>query len=216
MFTSELLCPPQHQCKSADGILSPWGWIRDAATTQCRYGWLYHGGKQGVGRGYWGPLADHRDAIGQSVTPVTYGMLIFDQQTGNLRHPVLMRRNAMTRASILFAAAAALLLGIAAVAPAAAEDAATSATRAAPATTPAPATAAPTKGEFDNSCAMGLAEGQTVKTDCSINWTAPDGKVYCFSRKSSKEAFLKNPTENIQKAREFFVAQGLAKDTASP
>ena len=80
--------------------------------------------------------------------------------------------------------------------------------------TPAQA-AAPAKGEFDNSCAFGLTQGQTVQTDCSINWTAPDGKVYCFSRESSKEAFLKNPTENIQKAREFFVAKGLAKDTAS-
>src|SRR5271169_5239797 len=83
-----------------------------------------------------------------------------------------------------------------------------------PAMTPAPA-AAPPKGEFDNSCAMGLAEGQTVKTDCSINWTAPDGKVYCFSREASKETFLKNPTENIQKAREFFIAKDLAKDTAA-
>src|SRR5215831_14819215 len=82
-----------------------------------------------------------------------------------------------------------------------------------PAMTPAP-TASPPKGEFDNSCTFGLATGQVVKTDCSINWTAPDGKVYCFSRESSKEAFLKNPTENIQKAREFFVAEGLAKDTA--
>src|SRR6476659_3310301 len=55
-----------------------------------------------------------------------------------------------------------------------------------PAMTPAPA-AAPPKGEFDNSCTMGLASGQVVKTDCSINWTAPDGKVYCFSREASKE-----------------------------
>jgi len=78
-----------------------------------------------------------------------------------------------------------------------------------PAMTPAPAAAAP-KGEFDNSCAFGLTQGQTVQTDCSINWTAPDGKVYCFSREASKEAFLKNPTENIQKAREFFVSKSNA------
>ena len=83
----------------------------------------------------------------------------------------------MTRAPILSAAAAALLLSLAAMGPLAAEDAATPA---APAMTPAPS-AAPAKGEFDNSCAMGLADGQMVKTDCSINWTAPDGKVYCFS-----------------------------------
>src|SRR5262249_50585221 len=126
----------------------------------------------------------------------------------------------MTRAPILNAVAAALLLGLAA-APAMAEDAATptapaqSATPAAPAVTPAPAAAVPAKGEFDNSCAMGLAEGQTVKTDCSINWTAPDGKVYCFSRESSKEAFLQNSTENIQKAKEFFVAKSNAAAAAA-
>jgi YHS domain-containing protein len=123
----------------------------------------------------------------------------------------------MTKAPILSAAAAALLLGLAA-APVVAEDAATPAAPAPSATptllptTPAPAT--PAKGEFDNSCTFGLTTGQVVKTDCSINWTAPDGKIYCFSRESSKEAFLKNPAENIQKAKEFFIAQGLAKDTA--
>ena len=84
----------------------------------------------------------------------------------------------------------------------------------APAMTPAPA-AAP-KGEFDNSCAMGLASGQIVKTDCSVSWTAPDGKIYCFSTDASKETFLKNPTENIQKAKEFFIAKDLAKDNAAP
>ena len=71
--------------------------------------------------------------------------------------------------------------------------------------TPSPPSAP--KGEFNDSCAMGLASGQVVKTDCSVNWTAPDGKVHCFSTEASKEAFLKNPDENIQKAREFFVAK---------
>jgi YHS domain-containing protein len=119
----------------------------------------------------------------------------------------------MTRAPILSAVAAALLLGFVAVAPVAAEDAATPATPASPAS-PA-ATAVPPKGEFDNSCTMGLASGQVVKTDCSINWTAPDGKVYCFSREASKETFLKNPSENIQKAKEFFLAKDLAEDNAA-
>jgi hypothetical protein len=40
-----------------------------------------------------------------------------------------------------------------------------------------PTNASPAKGEFDDSCAMGLASGQLVKTDCSVNWTASDGKV---------------------------------------
>ena len=79
----------------------------------------------------------------------------------------------MTRAPILSAVAAALLLCFAASVPAAAEDAPSS-----PAPTAAPA---PAKGEFGNSCAMGLASGQEVKTDCSVNWTAGEGKVYCFS-----------------------------------
>jgi YHS domain-containing protein len=83
----------------------------------------------------------------------------------------------------------------------------------APAMTPTPA--ATSKGEFDNSCAMGLASGQIVKTDCSVNWTTPDGKVYCFSTEASKEAFLKNPAENIQKAKEFFLAKDLTKDNAA-
>ncbi len=89
-----------------------------------------------------------------------------------------------------------------------AEDAAAPAMSPIPAATPAPAA----KGEFGDSCAMGLAEGQTVKTDCSVNWTAPDGKVYCFSTEGSRTAFLKNADENIQKAKEFFLAKDLAQD----
>ena len=84
-----------------------------------------------------------------------------------------------------------------------------------PAPAPAPAAAAASaKGEFDNSCAMGLAEGQTVKTNCSVNTTI-DGKTYCFSTPESKETFLKNAAENIQKAREFYIAKDLAKDNAA-
>ena len=115
----------------------------------------------------------------------------------------------MTRAPILSAVAAALLLALAAAGPAAAEDAATPA---APAMTPAPS-AAPVKGEFDNSCAMGLADGQMVKTDCSVNWTAPDGKVYCFSSDKSKETFLKNAEANIKKAQDFVSAKASASAT---
>ena len=65
-------------------------------------------------------------------------------------------------------------------------------------------------GEFDDSCAMGLASGQTVKTDCSVNWTDEDGKVYCFSSEDSKAAFLKDPKSNIQKAREFMASKQAA------
>src|SRR4051794_31555616 len=76
-------------------------------------------------------------------------------------------------------------------------------------------TPAAAKGEFDNNSMTDLASGQVVKTDCSVNWAAPDGKIYCFSTEASKEAFLKNPDENIQKAKEFFLAQDLTKENAA-
>src|ERR1041385_7794018 len=86
-----------------------------------------------------------------------------------------------------------------------------------------PSNASPAKGEFDNECTMGLASGQEVKTDCSVNWTAPDGKVYCFSTEASKQTFLKDPDENIEKAREFYLAKDQTgqvapapNDTAAP
>jgi hypothetical protein len=66
----------------------------------------------------------------------------------------------------------------------------------------------PAHGEFDDSCALGMSEGQTIHTDCSVNWTDPDdGKVYCFSSESSKETFLKDPKGNIAKAKEFMESQ---------
>ena len=113
-------------------------------------------------------------------------------------------------ASIARIAAMAVVLCFSALIPAKAAD---QAQNPAPAVMPTPA-AAP-KGEFDDQCAMGLASGQTVKTDCSVNWTAPDGEIYCFSTEASKETFLKNPDENIQKAKEFFVAKGLGEDNAA-
>jgi len=71
-------------------------------------------------------------------------------------------------------------------------------------------TAAPVKGEFDDQCAMGLASGQNVKTDCSVNWTDADGHVYCFSTEGSKEAFLKDPAGNLKKAQDFLSSKKAA------
>ena len=73
----------------------------------------------------------------------------------------------------------------------------------------APAFAA--EGEFDDQCTMGLASGQNVKTDCSVNWTDEDGHVYCFSSESAKEAFLKDPAGNLKKARDFVASKQAAK-----
>ena len=73
----------------------------------------------------------------------------------------------------------------------------------------APALAA--TGEFGDSCTMGLASGQTVKTDCSVSWTDAEGRVFCFSSESSKEQFLKDFKTNLQKARDFVASKQAAK-----
>ncbi len=59
--------------------------------------------------------------------------------------------------------------------------------------------------EFGGQCAMALAEGKRIKTDCKVNWTAPDGKTFCFGNEDSKATFLKDPETNIRKATEQFV-----------
>lgn len=64
-------------------------------------------------------------------------------------------------------------------------------------------TAAP---EFGGQCAMSLAQGQHVPTDCSIRWSDKDGKTYCFGSDESKKRFLENPTGNLDRAREFVAA----------
>ena len=104
--------------------------------------------------------------------------------------------------SPVHAAVIAAALSLAVVLPAAAEDAPAASQAMSP---------APVKGEFDDQCTMGLASGQTVKTDCSVNWTDTDGHVYCFSSESSKEAFLKDPAGNIQKAKDFLASKQTAK-----
>lgn len=64
--------------------------------------------------------------------------------------------------------------------------------------------------EFGGSCAMGLAEGKRIKTDCKINWAAPDGKLYCFGNEDSRTVFIKDPDANIRKAREHFAVADAA------
>ena len=68
--------------------------------------------------------------------------------------------------------------------------------------------------EFGGICAMGLAEGKRIKTDCQINWSSPDGKLYCFGNEDSKATFLKDPDANLRKAAEQF-AMGEAENTAN-
>ncbi len=70
--------------------------------------------------------------------------------------------------------------------------------------------AAPTAGaaqpEFDGQCALGLAEGHSIATNCSITWTAKDGKRYCFSSEEAKKQFLEDPQGNISRALDFSAA----------
>jgi YHS domain-containing protein len=61
-------------------------------------------------------------------------------------------------------------------------------------------------GEFDNMCAMGLAVGKAVKTDCSINADV-NGKTYCFGNQEAKDAFMKDPQGNLAKAEKTYKEQ---------
>ena len=55
-------------------------------------------------------------------------------------------------------------------------------------------------GEFDKMCAQGLATGQKIETDCSIN-TQIEGKTYCFGSEQAKTEFMKDPKANFAKAQ---------------
>ncbi len=66
--------------------------------------------------------------------------------------------------------------------------------------------AAAAQPEFGGQCAMGLAEGHSIATDCSVTWTAPDGKRYCFSNEQAKKQFLEDPHGNIARALDFSAA----------
>jgi YHS domain-containing protein len=61
-------------------------------------------------------------------------------------------------------------------------------------------------GEFGNLCAQGLATGQKIETDCSIN-AQVDGKTYCFGSEDAKAAFMKDPQGNVAKAQQTYDKQ---------
>ena len=54
--------------------------------------------------------------------------------------------------------------------------------------------------EFGGRCAMGIVMGEEFKTDCSVDWTGPNGNQYCFGNQRAKENFLKKQDENLHKA----------------
>ena len=58
-------------------------------------------------------------------------------------------------------------------------------------------------GEFKNYCTQGLAQGEVVKTDCSVHEQI-DGKTYCFGNEAAKTEFNKNQKANLKKAEKYF------------
>lgn len=63
--------------------------------------------------------------------------------------------------------------------------------------------------EFGGYCAEGLVNRHRIKTDCKINWTSKEGKLYCFSSQDSMTEFLKAPEDNIQKATDMYAASDM-------
>ncbi len=55
--------------------------------------------------------------------------------------------------------------------------------------------------EYDGNCAMSIAEGTRISTDCTDVWLSPEGKIYCFYNRAAKEKFLNSPQENLQRAQ---------------
>jgi hypothetical protein len=106
----------------------------------------------------------------------------------------------LTRLSSMLTPAA-LLLAFAA-APLSLAYAADSAAAAPPATPASPV-------QFGGQSVDGLAMSRHVMTDCAVTWADKDGKVYCFSKDAAKKTFLENPTENLQKARDFIAASSV-------
>ena len=69
------------------------------------------------------------------------------------------------------------------------------------------AVAAPAWGadpEYGGHCAMSMAEGTRISTDCAVVWLSPEGKIYCFLNQAAKEKFLLTPRENLQRAQAFW------------
>jgi hypothetical protein len=62
----------------------------------------------------------------------------------------------------------------------------------------------PVSGEFNNEDPVGLAAGAHLATDCSINLHADDGKVYCFTIRTSMQFFEDSPQTYLGAARKFF------------
>lgn len=58
-------------------------------------------------------------------------------------------------------------------------------------------------GEYNNMCAMGLALGKDIATDCSIN-AQIGGRTYCFGNQEAMADFMKDPEGNLAKAQAYY------------
>jgi hypothetical protein len=57
-------------------------------------------------------------------------------------------------------------------------------------------------GEFENNDPIGLAAGERIEADCSINWVDPDDqRLYCFCSATSLVFFLDAPQDYLRRAR---------------
>jgi len=58
--------------------------------------------------------------------------------------------------------------------------------------------------QFNGQCAMSVATGKPVPTDCSIYWISPEDKLYCFSSVAARDAFVANAPRNEKLADAFW------------
>jgi YHS domain-containing protein len=57
--------------------------------------------------------------------------------------------------------------------------------------------------EFDDTCAMGLALGKDLHTNCSVSAEIA-GKTYCFGDEKAKTLFMKDTEGNLAKAQAYY------------
>jgi hypothetical protein len=60
------------------------------------------------------------------------------------------------------------------------------------------------EAQFNGQCAMSVAAGTPVPTDCSVYWISPEDKLYCFSNVAAREMFLANAPRNEKLADAFW------------
>ncbi len=63
-------------------------------------------------------------------------------------------------------------------------------------------TQAEEKKIFADQCAYGLANGESVITECKTRMTFENDEVLCFSSRDARDLFLQDPKGNLTKAEE--------------